>query len=167
MVTFIKMAQQISFCKSWFRAKKRATEMWAVERAHAAHEAKTLYTVLVGNPDAPTSFLEINDGFVGVGFLDGRLREILYYAFKEVEPGILFLSMATYRDFIGETDKVAGGTTYVFERVGRVKIRREQFVDPREIGVAESVVDVLANYSMWPKFGDYEDLIKAERVVSS
>ena len=159
------MTQQISFCKSWFRAKKRATEMWSRERALKAHEEKTLYTVLVGEPIAPTCFIEVNDKFVGVGFLDASLRETLYYAFKEVEPELLFLSMATHRSFRGETDKVESGTTYIFERSGQVKIQRQQF-EPHEASMAESSADVTANYSHWPTFGEYDDLIRVERASS-
>ncbi len=90
------------------------------------------------------------------------MRETLYYAFKEVEPGKLFLSTATYRSYEKASDKVASGTTYVFGRDGTVKIQKQQY-SPHEASAAETRVDVEANYSAWPKFGEYGDLIRVER----
>jgi hypothetical protein len=117
---------------------------------------------LFGSPDTPSRFLEINDRFVGVGFLDHRLREYLYYAFKEVEPGRLFLNMATYRTFEGDSDAVATGTSYIFDRRGTVKIQRQSF-NPHRFEVSESTVDVAVNYATWPEFGEYDELVNVER----
>jgi hypothetical protein len=132
------------------------------EQARAAHAARRLYTVVVGSPESPSCFVEVNDKFVGVGFLDERLRESLYYAFKEVEPRRLFLSMATYREFDGNSDIVAAGTTYLFDRHGTVKITRQRF-KPHSVEATEATANVDGNYESWPEFGEYEDLIKVER----
>lgn len=113
------------FCKSWFRAKKRPIEEWSEERARVAHERGELYTVLVGSTAEPWCFLEVTGQFVGVSFLDQRLREALSYDFQEVEPGLLFLTMATYRDFDDASDQVARGTSNIFTRDGSVSVRRE------------------------------------------
>lgn len=159
---FPPMKRPVYYCKSWFRAKKKPTEVWTEEQARSAHASKKLYTVLMGSPDTPFCFLEVNDKFVGVGFLDQYLRESIYYAFKEVEPGKLFLSMATHREFQGDSDAVAVGTTYVFDRHGDVKIRRQSF-NPHSLEVITSIVDVAVNYAGWPEFGEYDDLAKVER----
>lgn len=127
-----------------------------------AHLSKKLYTALIGPKEKPFCFVEVNDKFVGVGFLDKKARESLYYAFKEVEPGKLFLSMATYRKFDGDTDVVILGTTYIFSQDGRVKVQREHF-NPARTEISELLADVSGNYSPWPKFGEYEDLIRVER----
>jgi hypothetical protein len=121
----LKMKRPIFYCKSWFRAKKRPTEIWTEDKAKTAHISKKLYTVLVDSIDRPSCFLEINDKFVGVGFLDIKVREYMYYAFKEIEPGRLFLSMATYREFEGDSDTVLNGTTYIFDPSGQVKTQRQ------------------------------------------
>lgn len=156
------MDRPIHFCKTWFRAKKRPTQVWKREQARGAHAARKLYSVLVGAAERPFCFLEINDKFAGVGFLDDKLRETLYDAFKEVEPGTLFLSMATYRSYEGDTDAVAEGTTYVFSRDGTVKIQKSQFQE-HATSPGSCTVDVSANYSPWPAFGEYDDLIRMER----
>ena len=156
------MKESITYCKSWFRAKKKPTEIWAKDKAKEAHLSKRLYTALVGPVIKPSCFLEINDKFVGVGFLDEEMREYLYYAFKEVEPGKLFLTTATYREFEGGTDKVLVGTTYNFSQDGKVKVHREHF-NPHKIEDLSSSADMSGNYSAWPEFGEYDDLIQIER----
>lgn len=156
------MGQQIYYCKSWFRAKKRATEIWSENQARAAHAQKRQYTVLVGSVDRPFCFLEIFDKVIGVTFLDDHLREIVTYAFQEVEPRLLFLSMATHREFEGDRDEVLNGTSYIFSRDGMVKVNRE-FFNPHRIETAVSSADMASNYSPYPEFGEYDQLIHVER----
>lgn len=156
------MKQPIYFCKSWFRAKKRPTEVLSEEQARAAHAKKQYYTVLVDSIEHPYCFLEVTEKFVGVCFLDELLRETLTYQFQEVEPGKLFLAMATHREFEGEADKVVSGTSYMFDRDGTIQIRRELF-SPHRLETATSSADVSSNYASMPEFGEYEDLIQVER----
>lgn len=156
------MKQPIYYCKSWFRAKKKPTELWPAEKAEAAHRGKQPYTALVGSAEKPYCFVDVADKVIGVGFLDSLLRESLTYAFKEVEAGKFFLSMATHREFEAETDKVANGVTYTFGQDGTVQIRRE-FFNPHRVETATSSFDPAPNYSVRPEFGQYDDVIRVER----
>ena len=160
------MSRPIYYCKSWFRARKKPTEIWSVEQAEVAHLNKRPYTALVGSAERPYCFVHVADEIVGVGFLDGRLRESLTYAFKEVETGKLFLTMAVHREFEGETDKVAAGVTYVFDQGGTVHIRRESF-HPHRAETATASFDPAPNYAVRPSFGDYDDVIRAELQAST
>jgi len=156
------MKRSIFYCKSWFRAKKRPTEVWTEEQAKSAHAKKQPYAVLVDSIERPFCFLDVADKVVGVGFLDEHLRESLTYAFQEVEPGKLFLTMATHREFDGETDKVANGISYIFKQDGTVHLRRE-FFNPHRLETSFASSDVTTNYSTVPEFGEYDDLIRIER----
>lgn len=156
------MSRQVFYCKSWFRAKKRPTELWSEADAKAAHESGQAYVALVDSIERPFCFLEITPKAVGVGFLDELLRESLSYDFQEVESGVLFLTMATYREFEGDTDTVVSGSSYIFSRDGQVRIRRE-FFNPHRLETASSSADVSTNYAPMPVFGGYEDLIRVER----
>ncbi|WP_322085246.1 glycosyltransferase family 9 protein [Burkholderia sp. BCC1999] len=156
------MKRPIYFCKSWFRAKKRPTEIWSEEQARSAHVNGQLYTVLVDSVEQPYCFIEVTAKAIGLGFLDDLLRESLSYDFQEVEPGKLFLSMATYREFDGGTDRVISRKSYIFARDGGVTIRRE-FFDPHRIETATSSADVRPDYSAVPEFGEYDDLVRVER----
>jgi len=157
------MQREIYFGKSWFRAKKRLTEKWSEAQAKAAHAEAKLYTVLVDSPDNPYCFVEVTRKAVGVGFLDSKLRETLSYGFQEVEPGMLFLTMATYREFVDESDKVAKGTSYIFKADGTVHVRDESFVPVHLTTTSQRVADISGNYSKFPDFGRYDDLIRVER----
>ncbi|WP_035061393.1 hypothetical protein [Andreprevotia chitinilytica] len=156
------MKRPVFFCKSWFRAKKRPTEVWTEAQAKAAHGRKQYYTALLDSTERPYCFLEVTEKAVGVSFLDDHLRESLSYAFQEVEPDRLFLTMATYREFEKKSDRVVSGTSYIFGRNGEVQIRREHF-NPHSVEVANTTADVVHNYTDFPKFGEYDDLIRVER----
>lgn len=154
--------QPVFYCRSWFRGKKKPTELWSAEKAEAAHLSKLPYTALIGSAAEPYCFLDITDKVVGVGFLDHRLRESLTYAFKVVEDGKLFLTMAVHREFGGESDMVSSGVTYIFDQTGTVQIRRE-FFNPHRVETATSSFDPVPNYAERPRFGKYDDLIRVER----
>lgn len=159
------MGPPIFYCKSRFRAKKRPTALWSETDAKKAHDSGQPYVALVDSIDRPFCFLEITPKAIGVSFLDEFLRESLSYDFQEVEPGLLFLTMATYREFDGNTDLVVSGTSYIFSRDGQVQIRRESF-NLHRVEAAASSANVSANYSPMARFGRYEELIHVERGLS-
>jgi hypothetical protein len=152
------------YCKSWFLAKKRPTEIWSEEQARRAHDERRPYTVLVNDLERPYAVIDVagDTGFVGVTFLDDLLRESLSYHFKEVEQGNLFLSMATHREFDGDKDQVRLGDSYIFSQDGKLIIRKQSF-NPQSLEEANSSADVSGNYEKYPDFGSYDHLLKIER----
>lgn len=156
------MKRPIFYCKSWFRAKKRPTEIWSEEQAKFAHINKQSYTVLVDSIDRPYCFIDVADKLVGVGFLDEHLRESLTYAFQAVAPGQLFLTMATHREFDGDMDRVISGISYIFAQDGSVQMRRE-FFDPHKLETSATSSDVSTNFALTPEFGEYDEFVKIER----
>lgn len=153
----------VSYARSWFRARKRPTEVLTEAQARALHDAGQTYVALLGDPQRPTCFLELWRGGVGVGFLDERLREALSYQFQERAPGRLFLSMATWREFDGTSDTVRQGSTHVFQEDGGVAMRRETFVPAHSAETAEGRADVSGHWEDAPRFGAYERLVRVER----
>lgn len=158
------MAMTIHYCKSWFRMKKVAIEPMDEAMALSRHLSGQSYTALVGSASAPSCFVElaIDNGMVGVGFLDKRCREYLTYQFQFTDKENLFLTMAIHREFEGDTDEVVGGECYVFNEQGNLVIRRERF-NPHELKEAESRFDPSLNYERMPQFGCYSQLIKTDR----
>lgn len=150
------------YCKSWFWAKKRPTNMLDEDQARQAHERRETYTVLVNDAERPYAVVEVANDFVGVGFLDDMLRNNLSYQFEEIEPGKLFLGMATSREFDGDLGQVTLGTSYIFSQDGGLNIRK-QFFNPHNLEEAKSSTDVSGNYESYPKFGEYAHLLKVER----
>ncbi|MEZ6066515.1 MAG: hypothetical protein R3B90_12580 [Planctomycetaceae bacterium] len=155
-----------TYCKQWFRAKKCPIDIWDDGVAQFAHENRKAYSVLSGSIEHPAAFIEIHGDFVGVGFLDDRLREYLSYQFQEVESGRLFLTMATHREFQGDSDNVASGTTYIFKQNGMVDIEGEDSVAGTK-SARQMTSDVSGNWESYPSFGEYESLLKVERVSPS
>lgn len=157
------MQRKIYFCKSWFAAKRKPTEIWTEKQAKTASQAGRPYTVLVDSMERPFCVLNFASRFVGIDFLDEYLRETLTYHFREVSSSRLFLSMATHREFESNSDKVISGTTYMFGEDGNVKMRREFFLPEYRLETGESKADVGANFSPVPEFGEYDEIIRIER----
>ena len=152
----------VTYGKSWFRARKRFTETWDEGRARKSHDKRELYVAVVGQSSSPACFVEINNDYIGVAFLDTSLREYLSYQFQELEPGRLFLTMATHREFEGGSDKVKSGTTYYFKQDGSVTIESEDFLTNTR-SVKEAYTDVSGNWEPYPQFGQYLSIIRENR----
>lgn len=160
------MQRPIYFCKSWFAAKKLATEVWTEAQAKEAHDNGRNYTVLVGSIERPFCVILVMAKGIAVDFLDEQLREALSYVFQVVAPGRLFLTRATHREFDGDEDKVAKGTTYKFTEDGKLRIDRETFLPEHSLEVANGQADVSSNYEALPEFGRYEAFMRMERQLS-
>lgn len=106
--------------------------------------------------------MEFNRDWIGVNFLDRLLRVYLNYSFVEVEPGRMFLTMSTYREFEGLSDNVKNGTTYIFKQDGLVLLR-EQDVTNKVLRTSKRMADVSGNWDKYPNFGEYESLLRLER----
>lgn len=154
--------KRITFGRSWFRAKKRFTETLSEHKAKIAHEQRQPYVAVMEDDEGIQCFIEANNDYFGVGFLDSALREFLSYQFQEVEPGRLFLSMATHREFDGETDRVKCGTTYYFKFDGSVTVESEDFATAN-VTTKKMQTDVSGNWETYPSFGDYVSLTRVER----
>lgn len=130
--------------------------------ARIAHEGRQPYTAILGPPESPKNFVELNGDYVGVGFLDERRREFLSYQFQERRPGKLFLTMATHRDFEDGSDEVSSATTYYFQEDDSVTIERTD-TRARTRLRSESKADIRGNWEDYPEFGRYEGVARAER----
>ncbi len=158
------MSNNVFYCKSWFRVKKKPIEVWGEDIAAQKHNSGEPYTVLIGSDKTPECFIEVvkENNMVGVGFLDAHQREYLMYQFHLLENDTLFLAMAVHREFDGDSDQVKTGTTYLFKQDGNITIRTENLT-PYSLEESETAADVAANYDRFPDFGHYDSLIRIER----
>jgi hypothetical protein len=152
----------VTYCRGWFRAEKRATALLSHEAGEQAHKTGNLYTALIGDPTRPLAFVDVRlvTGFVGVGFLDAELREYLAYDFQVATNGQMFLVGATVREFEQSSDKACRATIYKFSQNGHVDILRLEGGKQQE---AETTTDVSGNWEPIPSFGDYESITRRER----
>lgn len=158
------MSQNVYYCKTWSIGYKEPIDLWVEKKALKKHEAGDSYTVLIGSDSTPSCFINImrNSGWVSVSFLDEHLREYLLYNFQILNVGTLFLSMAVYREFDGDTDLVINGTTYHFKEDGHTIIIEDN-ISNNTSERSETYSDVAGNYDIFPEFGEYDSLIRKER----
>jgi hypothetical protein len=154
--------RKTTYGKSWFLAKRRFTEQWDESQAADAHAKRKPYAAAIRNEDGCVTVVDARDDYYGVDFLDAIGREYLSYQFQELEPGRLFLTMATHREFDGETDRVSYGTTYYFKPDGSVTVETEDFATAN-LATKEMKVDVNGNWETYPNFGDYGSLTRVDR----
>jgi hypothetical protein len=154
--------QTTTYGKSWFFAKRCFTELWNEAQAAKAHARRKPYAAAICDESGRTIVLDVRGDYCGVDYLDELGREFLSYQFQEVKPGYLFLTMATHREFDGETDRVKFGTTYYFKPEGSVTIETEHFAT-LDRDTKEMEVDVHGNWEAYPKFGDYLSITRIDR----
>lgn len=152
----------IQYYERWFRAKKCPIKALETDAARDAYSKRTLFTVVTFDGPRAIAFLEFNNDYVGVGFLDELLRECLSYQFQEIEPNRLFLTMATHREFNESSDTVTVGYTYHFKTSGNVVIDYEDFI-AGDHSIRERPSEVESNWEAYPTFGNYNSLLSKER----
>lgn len=152
----------ITYCKQWFRGQKRELESLSPEQAREAYDSKELYTAVVHDKRRPICFVESKSDYIGVEFLDDRLRSYVAYQFLEKQPGRLFLSMAVFRKFDGTRENVVHGVVYYFKEDGHTDVDLEDDI-AHEYYEASTTVDVSANWEPYPEFGQYESISRLER----
>ena len=158
----------VNYCELWNRQHKEVIGPLTADSALERERNSQNYTVIIGNTRHPECFIEINPatGFFGVSFLDHRQREYLAYGFILQLNGLLFLSQATYQEFEDNEDRPLRGTAYFFDTDGRMRIERGE--QPFSAGlVSEGRFDPTTHWEKRPLFGQYGDLIRKERPVSS
>jgi hypothetical protein len=155
------------YFERWSRGYKEPLGALSEIEARRRHEEGKWYTVLVGTIENPTCFIEIvgENGYIGVNFLDDRLRDYLIYDFQRGADGLLFLSGVDHRKFLGETDGLTAVEQCRFKRDRQVIVTLTSFENNTcDTGAKEA--DVTANYEGWPEFGEYARLIVRERAIA-
>jgi hypothetical protein len=156
------MTHRAYYCSKWSGHRKQPIEMWDEARARNAHDKGKRYTALIGSPVQPICAVEVvpETDFIGVYFFDPYLRIYLRHIFLRQPDGKLFLSEVISRKFIEEFDTISGGTDYVFNKDGTVKII--EYIG-QLVQVGTGTYDISKNYDSYPMFGDYDEIIKIDR----
>jgi len=130
------------------------------------HQNRQYYDVFVETDQhEPFAFLEINDNFMGVNFLDEAHRLYLNYTFTEVRPGQLFMSEAFFFDFkTEEAPEEWRRLHFLFSQTGEVRVQ-EYLEEEEKIKIYQSNTSFEVNglYETYPAFGQYDPLLQPER----
>jgi hypothetical protein len=155
----------VFYCEKWFLPGKRAIRPLDEAEAQRRHDAREPYTALIGSQDHPSQVISLAGPWASVGFMDDAVREYLAYDFNEKQRGKLFLTMALYRKFEGDSDDPVAFGQFAFQQNGHV------IMEWRDLRSGEAVqkerdVNVSSNWEDYPNFGYYVPLIKKERGIN-
>ena len=164
MVESPDAVRTVSYAERWSNRARRAVDPLDADTAHERHASGALYTAVLGDPDHPDAYLEVRleAGFVGVHFLDDRLRNSMSYLFAR-EPGSegdLFLEQVTRREY--DDGELVLGEAYFFERDGSARVEKKDYRRD-EVETYEVRSDPSANWEPVPEFGRYESIARVER----
>lgn len=155
----------VTYCKSWFRAEKCATDIWSEEKALDYHQKGKLYTVVLGKLSNPKCFLEINleELAVKVNFLDNYLRDYLLYSFQEKKPNFLFLSKVVLRKYKKETSNVCEGEMILYQPNGDVFRKTVDYTTNQTTKENIHNIDISPHWESIPDFGNYQSISRINR----
>jgi len=165
-VDTLDIANKTKYLKKFMRG-----EITLEEIARKNHENGLMYEVVIlDDLDTPMYYLAIvhENDFIGVYFLDDAGRKYLTYHFDEVEPmKRLFLHEVWYREYSDdETNNEDYRIHFVFDREGNAAYRKYDEINQKAIDYeSNQPFDVSGLYEDYPKFGEYENLIKLERDI--
>lgn len=149
------------------RYGRRKNQAGLLEQAsREAHDGRRVYFATVYDGQRPHCFLECNQGYFYVGFLDEELRVCLDYVFDELSPGRLFLKEVSFFEFDPGTGQVIKRTDHKFGMDGSLKIitygNHGQDILTAQAPLPQAITDRL--WTDYPGFGEYGELIKADRI---
>jgi hypothetical protein len=165
------LAKMDLFNKTKYGRKKVTNETLLLEAAKHAHDNELVYYSTILENEKPYCYLEINKGFYRVCFLDEYLRKYMSYDFtdnfKEVNADKLFLSLITFWEFEGSTDKMVKITDHIFKPDGSFHMIERDLITNEQIdSEAKNRIDITANWENYPEFGKYDSLIRKEREIT-
>jgi hypothetical protein len=94
--------------------------------------------------------------------LDRELMNYLNYSFSELEPGLLFLKGAIYREYQNKTDKVVKAKISKFSPDGQLELEENKLTENKYTNKKISV-DVTINWDKIPEFSQYDSICRLER----
>jgi hypothetical protein len=158
------VAETLTYVDRWSEKWPTEFEELDEDEARRRHDAGELYTVLLGDPESPSAYIEVRlgVGYVGVLFLDENGRNNLTYLFaKDKTDDRLFLQQVSWRDY-DEDGKIRNGTSYHFKRDGTIYSEEKDY-EKQEAWKGEKQDDVSGNWEPVPEFGQYDSIARRDR----
>jgi len=152
-----------SYCYEWNDLTLSPRDPYDEEVARRRHADGKLYTALLGEPTAPYALVEVRleTPWVGVHFLDDKLRRQVLYSFGSPEKGMLFLEKYRRIEFDQDGSKSSSET---------VKFRKDGRLEVSDLDCSTNIVetcsidaDVSGNWEAPPALGDYTSIARFER----
>ena len=152
---------EIKFCEKWWYPRKRAINLLTKEQAEKYHLAKKPYSVIVTEGETIEYILEISENDIFVGFMNENCEKYLTYAFHREKDDDLFLNAVCYHDY-DDDNKLKAMLIFGFKTNGQLFMEKQNLLTG-DVEEREANVDITCNWEKFPKFGEYDSLIKKER----
>lgn len=161
---------KIEYTKGWFNYQKRALERYSTEEAYIRFKERKPLTAIIYAEDNvnPFCYIDINNTYINVYFLDKELRQYLSYEFNEISKGKLFLKEVFSWEYIDDSDQKSKSERYRFTVDGYFGIEKKDFIKKEaERLECEKKIDISSLYDDYPEFDNYDNLIQQERDINT
>ena len=158
-----------TYCDRWNDLMEEPIDPLKESEARRRHETGDLYTV-VGEEDSKTKLLvevRLENGYVGVKFLDNLGRNELIFNFKNFDNRLFLRKVISY-DY-GESQERGGYAdpvvieTFTYKPDGTMR-REINKTRQKQIEVADyRSIDVHIHWEPVPSFGNYESIARRDR----
>ena len=165
----VTLGQMDSYNKTKYSKNSEINEELLQYAAKEAHESGNIYFVTFYEGDNPSCSIESNKDFFRNKFFDEFQREYLMYDFQgriyeEKYGDRLFLTSVLYRYYDGPKENQINAINYIYKaNRKKSKVEFNFIINTQENFDDVEIDDVSANWEDYPKFGQYESIIKKER----
>lgn len=160
------MKDELFFCERWGGNYKRPVTPLPRKKAEKLHVAGKPYCVLVGSETRPRATVHMTKRVAIVSFMDGNINPHFVYTFcrnDDKNPSDrLFLGDAIERQY-DDNNEVPLAFMYSFWPDGRVLIMKMVSGPESYRQTIEKTADVSGNWSDYPAFGEYDELLRFDR----
>jgi hypothetical protein len=153
----------VSYCERWNNKQKKPIFPMSADEARARHERAELYTAVLGDHETPTIVeVFLNEGYVGVRWLEPHGKDAMRYAFRRVGDRLFLTEVAI--NTVSADGKVVQAESTLIKPDGTVEVSVFDNVN-RTVKTAEPTTgnDVTAMWEPIPQFGDYASITRRER----
>jgi hypothetical protein len=160
------LSQMDGYNKTSYSQREILDEALLYEAAKEAHESRNTYFVTFYEGEKPYCLLTSVRDFRRVQFFDEFSREYLSYDFRSPEDysDKLFLETALYREYEKDKDKQISATNFIFKIDGNLSMIEYDTIKRTQNNLIDiKTIDVSSNWEEYPKFGQYESIIRKER----
>lgn len=153
---------ELFYCSKWWIKKKKAIDILKEEEAEKRHNAGNVYTAVITDNNQIAYVIDISKDYIILRFMSENVNPYLIYEFHRVGKNDIFLKGVTYFGYMGEVEEFY---TFNFGIDGTVSMGRRDSIN-NTMEERETTCDVSEHYGIFPKFGQYEDLLNIRPINS-
>lgn len=168
---YVKTCVEDDISKAVWKTHGKSTTDWA----KYAHAHNLWYTTTVYDDGVPYCYIVNNEEMIEVYFLDERLFEFVFMAYRKMDNGKMFLSKVYVRAYMYKEKKalhdLKKDINMVFTPKGNLTVTTRRFTRDGSVKVETDVeeaahpVNVSQNWKNIPEYGKYDELLNYEEII--